>query len=179
MVKSMTERFNFCPSCGSRGLTATSDRSKRCKDCGFEFYMNVAAANVAVILDEHRRLLVVRRKHAPARGTLDLPGGFAEPDETAEESVCREVYEETGLTVCDARYLFSLPNTYVYSDLEIHTMDLFFGCRVTNASRLQAADDAECCLWLSPDDLHAEDFGLQSIAQGVKRIRALILNDEL
>jgi len=61
------------------------------------YYMNPSAATAAFILNGKGELLVERRKREPAKGTLDLPGGFADFDETAEEGVAREVLEETGL----------------------------------------------------------------------------------
>jgi 8-oxo-dGTP pyrophosphatase MutT (NUDIX family) len=102
-------KFRFCPVCGSHHFAANSDKSKKCADCGFEYFLNASAANVAFILNARRELLVVTRKKEPARGTLDLPGGFADIGETAEEGVMREVMEETGLEVTALRYLFSLP----------------------------------------------------------------------
>ena len=101
----------------------------RCTACGFTYYYNPAAATAALILNDRNELLVCRRAHDPARGTLDLPGGFCDVGETAEEGVAREVAEETGLRVVRADYLFSLPNRYVFSGFVVATVDLFFRCR--------------------------------------------------
>ena len=169
MKKHPLSRFRFCPVCGSELFTPNSEKSNRCAGCGFEFFLNPSGAYVAIIVDEQGRLLVARRDREPACGTLDLPGGFADIGETAEQGVAREVKEETGLDVVSAHYLFSIPNTYLYSSLEIPTLDLFFRCEVADISRLHAADDAAECMWLSPEDIHPEDFGLHSIRTGVER----------
>ncbi len=49
---------------------------------------------MALILNEKNQLLVTRRKQDPFKGTLDLPGGFAEPGEGIEQSLIREIKEE-------------------------------------------------------------------------------------
>ena len=56
--------------------------------------MNPSAANVAIIKNSEGEILVTLRKQEPAKGTLDLPGGFTEIGETSEEGVKREVMEE-------------------------------------------------------------------------------------
>ena len=123
---------------------------------------------MALILDSNNRLLVARRAKEPAKGTLDLPGGFADSFETAEEGVTREVKEETGLTVVSTEYLFSLPNIYIYSGFEEHTLDLFFLCRTEEGKELVAADDVETLQWIPIEDIEPEKFGLQSIRKGVE-----------
>ncbi len=148
-------------------------KSRRCRDCGFEYFLNPSSAYVALITDGQGRLLVERRGREPALGTLDLPGGFADADETAEQGVAREVLEETGLVVTAAHYLFSLPNTYLYSGMVIPTLDMFFRCEVADISALRAADDAADCFWVALRDLRPEDFGLDSIRKGVERILQL------
>ena len=72
------EKFNYCPVCGSSHFDISSERSKKCQNCGFEYFLNPSAANVAFILNEKGELLVERRKNEPAKGTLDLPGGFCD-----------------------------------------------------------------------------------------------------
>ena len=163
----LLEKFGYCPVCGSSHFAQASPKSKRCGNCGFEYFMNPAAAVVAFITNGRGELLVERRKMEPAKGTLDLPGGFADVLETAEESVAREVMEETGLRVAEARYLFSLPNVYRYSWLDVQTLDMFFDCKVEDCSALKAGDDAAECFWVALGDIHTEQFGLRSVRQGL------------
>lgn len=162
--------FSFCPKCGAKSFVEDTEKSKRCEACGFVYFMNPSASTVAIIIDERDRLLVVRRSKEPAKGTLDLPGGFCDCYETAEEGVRREVMEETGLSVTESRYLFSLPNMYRYSGLDIPTLDLFFLCKVERTEGAKAMDDAGEVLWLPWQEVRAEDFGLKSISRGVSRL---------
>lgn len=52
----------------------------------------------AVILFKNR-LVLVKRKNPPYKGYFALPGGFVEIGETTEKAVCREAFEETGLSI--------------------------------------------------------------------------------
>jgi len=45
------------------------------------------------------KIVLIRRKNEPYRGSFALPGGFVEIGETTEEAVKREVMEETGLLI--------------------------------------------------------------------------------
>ena len=161
--------FGYCPRCGSSRFAINDVKSKRCEDCGFVLYFNAIAATVALIMNKQGELLVARRSKEPAKGTLDLPGGFADSMETAEEGVAREVAEETGLKVTATRYLFSLPNIYVYSGFEEHTLDLFFLCEVEDDTLPTANDDVEELMWIKLQDIDDSLFGLQSIRKGVKK----------
>ncbi len=44
-------------------------------------------------------VLLIRRARAPALGAWSLPGGAQKLGETAAEAACREVREETGVTI--------------------------------------------------------------------------------
>lgn len=179
------EQFRFCPKCGSKHFVEHNQKSKECRDCGFVYYFNPSAATVAVILRSEKRkgrsekrddssLLVVRRGKEPAKGTLDLPGGFCDMFETGEEGVAREVKEETGLEVVDTKFLFSLPNTYLYSGFLVHTVDMFFLCQVENCGECHAMDDAAELMWVPLSEVRPEDFGLTSVRQGVVKFLANI-----
>lgn len=161
------EKFEYCPKCGSHHFVANGATSKKCENCGFEYFMNPSASNVAIIKNAKGEILVERRKQEPAKGTLDLPGGFTQIGETSEEGLAREVMEETGLKVTDAKYLFSLPNIYRYSGIDIHTLDMFYLCEVEDDSVVAADDDAADCMWFNPDDIHTEQFGLRSVRWGL------------
>lgn len=162
--------FKFCPRCGSSHFVVNNASSKCCEECGFIYYFNPRAAVVAVIRDEQGRILVARRAKEPAKGTLDLPGGFTECGEKAEDSLSREVLEETGISIHSARYLFSEPNIYPYSGMDIHTMDLFFEVCVDSNVSFEGRDDVAELLWMYPQEIKPDDFGLDSIRRGIDRI---------
>ena len=166
------EKFKFCPVCGSANWTEHNFKSKACGDCGFVYYANPCAATAAFILNSRNEMLVARRAKEPAKGTLDLVGGFVDMGETIEEGMRREILEETGLEVEGIRYLFSTPNQYLYSGMNIHTLDADFVVRVADDVKPQAADDAADCLWIPVEDVDPAEFGLTSIRRAVERFLA-------
>ena len=168
------EKFRFCPVCGSSRFVENNFKSKRCGECGFVYYANPCSATAAFIVNDRQELLVVRRAKEPAKGTLDLPGGFCDMGETVEEGMRREIKEETGLEVTDIRYLFSSPNVYMYSGMGVHTLDMDFLVPVHGPlPAVKADDDAAEARWIPVSEVNPVDFGLTSIRNAVVRFLAM------
>ena len=168
------EKFAYCPVCGSPRFEENNFKSKKCAACGFTYYANPCSATAAFIVNDNDEMLVVRRAKAPAKGTLDLPGGFVDMGETVEQGMRREIKEETGLDVHDIQYLFSSPNVYMYSGMGIHTLDMDFlvpvhGDPEALKAIVRAADDAAEALWIPISQVNPVDFGLTSIRNAVIR----------
>lgn len=165
------EVFRFCPKCGSQDFEIHNALSRHCANCGFTYYQNPRASTAAFILNNKGELLVAQRGKEPAKGTLDLPGGFVDNYENAEQGLVREIKEETGLVINanDVQYLFSIPNVYHYSGMDIHTLDLFFVCHLVENVEVKAADDAAECTWVPLREVYVERFGLRSIREAVHR----------
>ena len=161
-------QFTYCPKCGARTFVERNEKAKQCTTCGFVYYFNPSSAVACFIRNSKGELLLVRRAKEPAKGTLDLPGGFIDMAETGEEGVIREVKEETGMVVEQADYLFSLPNIYIYSGFPVHTLDMFFRCTVADTQHFKAMDDAADAFFLPLKDIRTEDFGLGSIRKGLE-----------
>ena len=167
----LLEKFHYCPVCGSPHFEENDFKSKKCADCGFTYYMNAAAAVVCFIVNEREQLLVATRGEEPAKGTLDLIGGFCDCGESATESIIREIKEETGVDVSPEQLqpLFTLPSTYLYSGMTIHTMDTFFLSHLPASTPFDAKDDVAACRWMHISQIQPERFGLTSIRNGVTR----------
>ncbi len=144
-----------------------------CRACGFELYLNAATAAAALIADNQGRLLVIVRAREPQKGKWDLPGGFTDPGESAEESLCREVREELGLEIASMRYLCSSPNTYEYMGICYATVDLGFVCQVDNLSAFRACQsEVQQVLFVPPEELDVDRFGFESIRRIVAQYKA-------
>ncbi len=169
--------IKYCPKCGAAALRAVGAKLLRCEACGFELYMNPAASAAGVIADEHGRIVVLVRGQEPGQGKWDLPGGFVDPGETAEEALRREVREEVGLEVTALRYLGSWPNVYDYMGVRYRTVDLGFLCEAAGAQAVRAMDSevAETLL-LSPQDLDIGHFAFASVGRiaeaGIRVLRS-------
>ena len=57
----------------------------------------------AIIEFPQHMILLIKRDTRPFKGYWALPGGRAEPGETVEQTIIREVKEETGLNVAIVR----------------------------------------------------------------------------
>jgi NAD+ diphosphatase len=155
--------LKFCPRCGSSMFKAEDQKMMRCTSCGFRIYFNVAAAVAILILNPQRELLFTVRKHEPAKGMLDLPGGFVDNDETVEEAVKREIKEELNLDIIHSRYITSIPNIYMYEDFTYRTIDLFFECEVESLDTIIPRDDVADYLFIKPEPDILNQVGLFSI----------------
>ncbi len=136
----LLEIFKHCPACGGTRLGTREGKAIVCRECGFVYYHNIAAAAAAIIECDEKILLTIRAKE-PKEGMLDLPGGFADYGETIEESLIREMREELGIEIIDLRYLTSAPNVYVYKDIPYQVIDFFFTCRPRDLKSLRTSDE--------------------------------------
>ena len=161
--------FTHCPACGSVKFIQNNVKSKRCESCGFVYYINPSAAVASFIVNEQGKLLVCKRGKEPEKGTWDLPGGFVDANESAEEAIRREINEELQTKVTEATYLFSLPNEYEYNKLTVPTLDMFFECKLENLDNLKPSDDVEDCFFVLLNEINPEKFGLKSIKKAVER----------
>ena len=66
--------FTYCPKCGAAAMRVAGSKLLRCEACGFELYMNPAAAVAGVIVDGQGRIVVTVRAREPGKGQWDLPG---------------------------------------------------------------------------------------------------------
>ena len=59
--------------------------------------------STALVFYPDNKILLIKRNTIPFKGYWALPGGRIDPDETVEQTIVREVKEETGLDVTIVR----------------------------------------------------------------------------
>lgn len=101
------QRHRFCGACGGALAFQRGGWQGRCAQCGLEHYPRTDPAVIVAVTDGER-LLLGRQASWPARRYSTL-AGFVEPGETLEQTVAREVMEESGVRVRNSRYLASQP----------------------------------------------------------------------
>jgi NAD+ diphosphatase len=100
-------RHRHCGACGGELDFIRAGWLGRCRQCGSEHYPRTDQA-IIVAVSDGARLLLGRQSTWP-RGRWSVIAGFVEPGESLEQTVAREVMEETGVRVRNARYLASQP----------------------------------------------------------------------
>ena len=100
-------RHRFCGACGGELDFVRAGWLGRCRQCGVEHYPRTDQAIIAAVTDG-TRLLLGRQSPWPSK-RYSVIAGFVEPGESLEQTVAREVLEETGVRVRSCRYLASQP----------------------------------------------------------------------
>ena len=101
------QRNRFCGSCGAALRLVRAGFVARCDACSTENYPRTDPA-IIVAVSDGQQLLLGRQASWPEKRWSVL-AGFAEPGESLEEAVAREVMEEAGVRVHNCRYLASQP----------------------------------------------------------------------
>ncbi|QCX52990.1 NUDIX domain-containing protein [Elizabethkingia sp. JS20170427COW] len=157
------KNLRICPECGKETLSFDG-RKMDCDGCGFTFYNNTAAA-VAVVIKYQDEIMFTLRNQQPGKGKFDLAGGFIDFEETAEDACARELHEELNINIQPEKlkYICSLPNIYLYKDVEYHTMDLFFEYEVDEKFKVTLAEEEVSAIkWVKKGELKIEDLAFNS-----------------
>ena len=96
----------FCGRCGGALAHSVTERALQCPACGNTIYPRI---NPAVIVGVTKGDCILLTKYRRGFAHNALVAGFTEIGETLEETVAREVMEETGVRVRNIRYYKSQP----------------------------------------------------------------------
>ena len=100
-------RNRFCGACGEPVELRRGGYVVHCARCASDSYPRVDPA-VIVAVSDGERLLLGRQAGWPER-RFSVVAGFVEPGESLEQTVVREVFEETRVRVRSCRYLGAQP----------------------------------------------------------------------
>ncbi len=140
----------YCGRCGSPMEKDKKERMMRCGNCGQMEYPQISPAVIIGVIDKNRLLLSKYAGREYKR--YALLAGFSEIGETLEETVKREVMEETGLKVTNIRYYKSQPWSFT------GTLLVGFFCDLDSPDTI-CLDQNELALarWFEREDIPLED----------------------
>ncbi|HEX7018057.1 MAG TPA: NUDIX domain-containing protein [Patescibacteria group bacterium] len=146
----MLDQFTFCPNCQHR-LDHQGNKVV-CAKCGFDQYDNPVPTTGMVFYNDNH-ILLVERGHEPAKGKWDVPGGFVDVNESAEEAMCREIKEELGLALSptEIEYLGSFQD--IYAEKGTQCVWSVFAHELNKSTELHPHDDAASVKWFAIDNL--------------------------
>lgn len=136
----------FCGVCGTPTVTRRTERSRECPSCGHTAYPRLAPAVMALVRRLPDEILLARSPRFPA-GMFSALAGFAEPGETLEQCLHREVLEEVGIRVANLRYFASQPWPFP------HSLMIAFVCDWADGELAPDGIEIESANWFKIDGL--------------------------
>lgn len=137
-----------CARCGGETRIAKGGWSRTCNSCAAEHFPRVDPVTITVVERDRDFVLLGRQPRFPA-GLYSTLAGFVEPGETLEESVRREIHEESGVSVEKVQYIASQPWPFPST--------LMVGCKAVTRDKELKIDYAELedARWFSRDEVRA------------------------
>ncbi|WOB50788.1 NAD(+) diphosphatase [Xanthomonas hydrangeae] len=161
-------RTRFCGVCGGAIAFRRAGFIAHCTQCRTEHYPRVDPAIIVAVSDGERVLLGRQASWAPGR--YSVIAGFVEPGESLEQTVAREVFEETRVLVQDCRYLGAQPWPFPGA------LMLGFTARAAATEVPQVTGELEDARWVTHAEVTAAlaDEGSIGLPPRISIARALI-----
>lgn len=144
----------YCYLCATK-LERKSEFSFYCPSCDYVQYES-PKPGVEIILRRNGKILISERAGEPDKGKFDMPGGFIEPFETAEEAALREANEELGIvpaSVTNIQYLNTFYTHYAYEKEVYAVLTTVFVADLGEDTVIEAQDDVASVRWIDGTDL--------------------------
>ena len=139
----------FCARCGAPTLSANGGSLRKCSTDGSEHYPRTDGAVIVLVKDDKDRVLLGRQKVWPEK-RFSCFAGFVEPGESFEQTVLREVFEESAIRVDKITYLGSQPWPFPASIM------ISFSALATNPAAAKAdGEEIEEIIWLTREEMCA------------------------
>ena len=139
----------FCARCGAPTLSANGGSVRKCSIDGSEHYPRTDGAVIVLVKDEKDRVLLGRQKIWPEK-RFSCFAGFVEPGESFEQTVLREVFEESAIRADQITYLGSQPWPFPASIM------ISFSALATNPAAAKAdGEEIEEIIWLTREEMRA------------------------
>ena len=154
----------FCGVCGTAARPEAGGNARVCMnaDCSRIIFPRVDPAIIVLVSDGGRCLL--GRQPGWPEAMYSTVAGFAEPGESLEDAVRREVYEETNVHVGEVRYHSSQPWPFPSS-----LMIGFLAQAISSEIRLNDAE-LEDAQWFTREELRREFPKLPSSVSIARRL---------
>ena len=137
----------YCGRCGNETVHDEKERMFRCPYCGNLIYPRIMPSVIVGVKNGDSLLLT--RYNRPGAKLAALVAGFCEIGETAEDTVRREVMEETGIRVKNIRYYASQP-----WGISAGGLLLGYWCEVDGSDELRAdGEELAEAVWVKREDL--------------------------
>lgn len=144
-IATFAATHRYCGRCASPMARHAEERCMVCHDCGLTNYPRISPAIIVLVRRQGQALLAHSARFPSAfYSTL---AGFVEPGETLEETLEREVREESGISVTNIRYFGSQPWPFPHSLMVGFTADFAGGEIVVDGKEIMDAR------WFSADQL--------------------------
>jgi len=137
-------RHRFCPNCGSPTKVVQAGWRRDCPACGMQHFPRTDPVVIMLAISGERCVLGRSRRFAPTMWSC--LAGFAEPGESIEEAVRREVLEEAGIACGRVSYFASQPWPFPSS--------IMIGCHAQALSEDLVIDreELEDARWFTRDE---------------------------
>jgi len=122
-------------------------------------YPNQPIVGVGAIIIREGEILLEKRKNEPGKGKWSVPGGLVELGESVEQTVMREVKEETGLEVEKPEHIDVVDNIIRDESgrVKYHFVIVDYLVKLKSGT-LKAASDAEELRWVTFDEVEKYDL---------------------
>ena len=137
----------FCARCGAPTLSANGGSLRKCSTDGSEHYPRTDGAVIVLVKDSQDRVLLGRQKIWPEK-RFSCFAGFVEPGESFEQTVLREVFEESAIRLDSITYLGSQPWPFPAS-----IMISFSGIALNPESAKADGEEIEEIRWFTRDQM--------------------------